>query len=670
MHAAPSRLLTVLVTALSVIGLISVQAAAAPAAQAATVSDPVGEAIAASGDPHSGWHPDPARYGVVQKMNVPVRMKDGTVLRATVAYPADKATGRIAPGRFPTLLTMTPYGAATGVSATGADPYFVQRGYLDIAVDVRGTGTSQGDFDLFNPKQTRDAVQLIDWAAGLPESTGKVGLHGASYLGIDQLLAAAAVGRNSPLKAIFPFVAANDIYRDTAFMGGIPDFSFDSAYFVGVLPGVNIADPVISTARDPRHTAPAVAAELHRATQIPANDATFLAGADLGGPNAYDNGYWRDRSPGTVLDRVVANGIPAYLVGGHYDLFQRGEPLNYAGLQNAAAGRPVGVPMVPGQHVTGRYQLLMGPYTHLGGATAPLHELQLRWFDQWLEGRGSGMDRTDTPLHVYDLGTQHYTEHSHFPYTSARPTTFYLGGPGGPVGAVTGLLGGTGLPGGGGTLSRERPGGTGADTVVWSPAAATSCSRTTDQWTAGALSSVTGRVPANLPCVDDDRLAGVGPTSRSYDSAPMDRPTTVAGPIAATVYATATTTDSEWVVLVEDVAPDGGSRTLTEGALLGSLRARDDQRSWSVDGRTVIPHHPYTQASERPVTPGALTRYDVEVFPTYATIARGHRIRVTLSTADFPHLLPTVPALARLAGGVYQVHRDAAGPSSVTIPLR
>ena len=123
------------------------------------------------------------------------------------------------------------------------------------------------------------------------------------------------------------------------------------------------------------------------------------------------------------------------------------------------------------------------------------------------------------------------------------------------------------------------------------------------------------------------------------------------------------------MVLVEDVAPDGTSRPLTEGALLGSPRARDAGRSWTVDGKTIMPYHPCTEASARPVQPGSVTRYDVEVFPTHATIDPGHRIRVTVSTADFPHLLPTAPELANLAGGVYQLQRGGADASSITIPL-
>jgi predicted acyl esterase len=186
----------------------------------------------------------------------------------------------------------------------------------------------------------------------------------------------------------------------------------------------------------------------------------------------------------------------------------------------------------------------------------------------------------------------------------------------------------------------------------------------------GALSLLTSQLPVKpVPCFDDDRLGQLGPTALTYTSAPFSHARTLAGPISATLYARANRGETQWVVFVEDVAPDGTSRPLTEGALLGSLRAVDGARSWQVDGRTLLPYHPYTKASAQPVTPGAVTRYDIEVFPTYATIAPGHRIRITIDTTDFPHLVPTPPQFVKLFGGSYQVQRTAAAPSSVTLPL-
>jgi predicted acyl esterase len=151
----------------------------------------------------------------------------------------------------------------------------------------------------------------------------------------------------------------------------------------------------------------------------------------------------------------------------------------------------------------------------------------------------------------------------------------------------------------------------------------------------------------------------------------MSTPTRLAGPISATLYATATTTDTEWVVEVQDVAPDGTSRPLTEGALLGSLRAVDATRSWTTaDGGYLLPYHPYTQESATPVVPGQVTRYDVEVFPTYATLAPGHSLRVTVATADQPHLSPSAAVLPHLVGGVYGLQRTPTAPSSIEVPLQ
>ena len=84
----------------------------------------------------------------------------------------------------------------------------------------------------------------------------------------------------------------------------------------------------------------------------------------------------------------------------------------------------------------------------------------------------------------------------------------------------------------------------------------------------------------------------------------------------------------------------------------------------------MLPYHPYTQESAEPVQPGKVTEYQIEIFPTLATIAGGDRLRLTLSTADTPHLTPLPGQLPQLAGGVYTVSRSASAPSSLTVELR
>lgn len=630
-------------------------------ASAATAPDPLAAPAAASAAPGSGWRPEPARYGVATQVNVPVRMADGTVLRATIATPADPRTGKPASDTFPVLLTQSPYGKDSagqlGSSAIGVDPYFVRRGYIDVAVDVRGTGDSAGSFTLFDPQQVKDGVAIVNWAARLPHSSGRVGLHGASYLGINQLLVAGAIGPRSALKAIFPIVASNEVYRDTAFMGGIPDAEFDLVYLGGLLPAVNLINPVVDALVDPASLASVASVELQHLSNTVDYNALWVGQTYLGSKDAYDNNYWWQRSPGSALTSVVHNGIPAYLVGGEYDLFQRGEPLNYAALQNVWAGRPAGAPMLPDQQVTGRYQLLDGPFTHLGaaaGGSSTLDQLELRWFDTWLKGERTGMAQTRTPLHYFDLGRNAYAETTTFPFATAHNTRFYFG------------AGRTGTAGSDndGSLSTTVPASAGDDQLSWLPLGTSMCDRSSDQWLMGAFTTLTSSYGGVKPCLDDDRIAQQGPTALTYTSAPFSRSRAVAGPIMATINARATSTDTEWVVNVEDVAPDGTSKPLTEGALIGSQRSFVASKSWPT-----LPWHPYTAGSLQPVVPGQMTTYEIEVFPTYATLAAGHRLRVTVSSTDFPHLMPTPSQLAALLGGVYRVHYGRGGASSITVPL-
>lgn len=618
--------------------------------------------IAASAAAGSHWKPERAVYGTASINDIPIAGAGGTTIRVNEIYPTT-ASGAPAPGRFPVLLTMTPYGKGQGGSSApgsaqapgggsptgGADNYLVQRGYIEVVMDVRGTGDSNGQWGLFDPIQQQDAVDVVNWAAHLANSTGKVGTYGPSYLGIDQLLLAGAIGKNSPLKAIFPMVPSNDTYRDTAFMGGLVDFEFSEAY-LGLTGEGNLTNPLVDTASDPQLLAQLAGIEADHTSGLASYHAATEANVIAGGNEAYDGTYWQQRNPRNVLARIVANGIPAYLVGGEFDIFQNGEPLDYAALQNAWAGRPASAPMLPGQRTTGRYQLLDGPWEHINGSSVVVDPLELEWFDTWLKGESTGMAATPTPLHYYDLGTGRFDETSTYPFTGSTPKTLYFG------------------PGGTLTAARPTVGTAGSDPVVWSPTGAV-CGRPVDQWAMGGISIPAHQAGLMAPCADADNATGVGPWETTYTTSPLPRPETVAGPITATVYASANTTETEWVAEVEVVTPNGTSYPLTEGALLGSLRATDASQSWTAGGVTVLPWHPYTQGSARPVVPGATEEYRIQIFPTLATIPAGDRLRVTISTTDTPHLVPDEPQLAALAGGRYHIQRTPAAPSSLTVEL-
>ncbi len=618
--------------------------------------------ITASAAPGSTWTPEGAVYGTASVNDIAIPGAGGTPIRVNEIYPTS-ASGAPAPGKFPVLMTMTPYGKGQGGSSApgsasapggtsptgGADNYLVQRGYIEVVMDVRGTGDSNGQWGLFDPVQQQDAVKVLDWAAHLPNSTGSVGTYGPSYLGIDQLLLAGAVGKGSPLKAIFPLVSANDIYRDTSFMGGLLDFEFSETY-LGLTGGLNTVTPAEDTASDPQLLTDLVGIERDHANGLASYHAATTLNILGGGDEAYDGTYWQQRNPSTILGKIVANGIPAYLLGGEFDIFQNGEPLNYAALQNAYDHRPTTAPMLPAQPVTGRYQLIDGPWEHINGSSVDVDPLELEWFDTWLKGEHTGMGTTPTPVHYYDLGTGNFDETTAYPFTGSDPTTLYFGT--------------------GGTLGAAKPtaGTAGHDPVDWSPVGNV-CGRPIDQWSMGGISIASSEAGILAPCTDADNTAQLGPWQTSYTTAPLAQAATVAGPITATVYGSANTAETEWVAEVEEVTPDGTSYPLTEGALLGSQRATDPSRSWTSHGVTVLPYHPYTQASAQPVVPGAIEKYQIQVFPTLVTLAAGDRLRVTISTTDTPHLVPLPSQLAQLVGGRYNIQRTPASPSSLTVEL-
>ena len=610
-------------------------------------------------------------YGVSQPVQHAVRMSDGTRLAVDVYYPTNLRTGAPASGRFPVLLSMTPYGKrssvttqATGGSTYGGDgfyPWLVRHGYVDVVADVRGTGSSDGDFQLFGPRELRDGVELVRWAARLRRSTGRVGMAGSSYVGLNQIYTAGLIGRHSPLRAIAPEAAGIDLYRDLAFGGGIPNVEF-AAVWDTLRTTMTLAAPD-EPAADPSALVRHPATRAQRLAQL---DATMDAEVDTGGPRAFDGPFWEQRAPRNFLAGVVRDSVPALLVSGWNDVYQRGVVLDYAALQNLYArahGRrgghvaaPFG-PMLAGERPTARYQAVIGPAYHNAVVLGrPLQNLLLRWFDTWLKGRRPGMASTRSPLHAYELGAGRWVDAGRYPFASARVRRLWLAG--GRTGTAASLNDGS--------LAATAPRGSGSDRIAWSDATSP-CSNQADQWNTGFVGYVTALAGLpNTPCAKDDRTTQAN--ALTYTTPPMRRAVTVAGPIDARLAVSSSTRDAELVVTVEDVAPGGASRPLTTGALLASNRAVDRAMSWRLPGGTVLPYHPYTRAAARPLQPGAATPVDVEVYATLARIAAGHRLRVTVATAA-THLHPSPVQLAGLMGGVYELQRGGPSGSYVDIPM-
>ncbi|MGN6574772.1 MAG: CocE/NonD family hydrolase [Nocardioides sp.] len=620
------RRLTALAATTALLAALSPAVASATAGAATATGPTTGQA----GDAPSGWEPRPATYGVHVTEDVPVTMSDDTVLRVNVSRPA-RADGSPAPGRFPVILTQTPYNKSAPQLGFRND-FLVEHGYVQVVADVRGTGSSEGEWDSFGAREQEDGAELVRWAHSRERewSNGRIGLWGISYAAINQFFTAAR--RPPGLKAMFPIVPAGDVYRDVVASGGQIDSGF-IPFWLGLVTATGLVPPAVNRISPDA----ALLTLLQHAQGALDFQVPTIADAMTGGDQAYDGPFYRLRSPLEIVDRVE---VPTFVVGGEYDLFQRGEPMLYDALRR--------------NHVPSR--LLIGPWTHMQAASGPglpagkvpsLDVLALRWLDRYVRGdRDPALNSDVKPVTYYEIGSGKW-----------RTARRWLPG---SVDAETFQLAGTASPGSPGDLTRAHQAtGGGSDNVYPVPVAGL-CTRSASQWTAG-LAAIPG-------CETDNRLNDQLGTS--YESAPLDKPLHLMGPINAKLFVSTTARDGMLSVAVEDVAPDGSVDRLTGGWQVLSHRALDRDRMVRRDGETLQPYHPFTRAAQLDVEPGKVMGVDVEVFPTGAVLKKGHRLRVTVQAFDTPHLTAPLPQLADGAGGVITIHHSAKLPSRIVLPVR
>jgi putative CocE/NonD family hydrolase len=289
----------------------------------------------------------------------------------------------------------------------------------------------------------------------------------------------------------------------------------------------------------------------------------------------------------------------------------------------------------------------MGPWYHVSDYDGlHLNALQLRWFDYWLNDEADAAI-SGSPFVFQAIGSSQWFQAREYPLPEATPTRFYLSQSG--------------------RLTTDCPTDESVATISY-VARGSMAGRSLEQWSLGMNSFIATQRGRRIRYDQDNRRLQRG--ALTYTTERFSAPTLVAGPIKLTVHAAATTTETLWVAHLDDVAPDGISRPLTQGALLGSHRALDADRTWYLpDGAVLRPHHVSTRSAVEPVVPGEVTRYDIEIFPTAALLAPDHRLRLTLTTYDFPHLVPTKPARRALAGGRYLLHQGGPTPSHILIPL-
>jgi putative CocE/NonD family hydrolase len=269
-----------------------------------------------------------------------------------------------------------------------------------------------------------------------------------------------------------------------------------------------------------------------------------------------------------------------------------------------------------------------------------LGSLTLQWFDAHVRGIDTGSECIPA-VTQYVLGAERYESAPTWPIPGLRAARWHLRGDGTPTEA--------------------EPGGAEAGRQYLQAPVTGVCTRSTNQWLIGVL--------GQTPCATDNRLDEA--LSLTYTTDPFAEDVRIDGPMEADLWLdTALGGEALTSVAVSSVSPDGTSRGITNGLLRASHRAVDPARSRMLDGQSIQPWHPFTEAALQDVPAGEPVLLPVEIFPTSVVIPAGNRLRVTVAAYDVPHALPPLPAaLASLASGPVTVLNDADHPSSLVLPV-
>lgn len=575
----------------------------------------------------------PAPHGVIIDRNVPAQMRDGVILHADVWRPN-------AEGRFPVLLLRTPYGKqvpqllpSAGVDAVRS----VAEGYVVILQDTRGRGMSGGEWSF--ECEGDDGYDTVEWAASLPYSDGNVGMYGISYLAFAQWMA--ALEKPPHLKALFVQQFGTSIH---SFMAQGGAFHHGGALLWAAIQAPEVILKRVAAGENVLASLGELDVMMNSLTdacmKLPLSGShdfitRFSPFYDEWMSKLDDEMYWRSTD---VLSRVGEIDIPVFHLGGWYDIYNGDVPGLFEGMCRGGGS----------ESTRNSQKLLMGPWVHaLNGSdyiTEPhmgtrasalicdIPGMHLRWFDHWLKGKDTGM-LGEAPVRIFVMGDNAWREEQEWPLARTLWTNLYLRSEGG-----------ANTRHGDGRLDREHASAPEpSDTFTYDPA------NPVPSWGGPNLLPAANFGPkeqSRIECRDDVLV---------YTTPPLDEDVEVTGPVTAMLYATTSAADTDWTVKLVDVHPDGAAY----GVVDGIVRARYRNGPWKAE----------------PIEPGRAYAYEVDLKATSIVFKRGHRIRVQISSSNFPRFARNTNSggpLAtdeRLCVAHQVVLHDAAHPSHIRLPV-
>jgi predicted acyl esterase len=546
------------------------------------------------------------QYRVVVEENVYVPARDGVGLAIDIYRPD-------APGKFPALLAMSPYGKSLQTfetppqpfgkscfeaSVESGDPYFyAPRGYVYIIGDLRGTGDSEGEYEgMFSKHEGQDGADIVEWLAEQSWCDGNVATAGICYFSSMQLHIAAEAPPH--LKCIAPWeIFGDDLYDHGQYEGGVQNIFLYGLYtgtyparcgyaiknvksaMIKNTPKAELDKLVTEALADPDLKQYPYLAHLLRYPEKNPILFDFML-------NPLDGPYYRERSVSERLDNIK---VPAYIGGPLFSFFSMPQINVYNRLN------------VPKK---------MFLYTDMG--TRPWrahHDEILRWYDFWLKGIETGI-MDEEPVRYHTTASEKWATAKEWPLETTQWTDFYFNS-----------LGGLSLEP---DYYNDEP-----DAFVQQPLYVTE---------------------------ERNRV--------SYVSAPLSEDLQVTGPPRITFFAAIDQTDTNFRVEVREADSDA-IYPLASGWLKASHRALDDARTtpWEIA-------HDHTK--EVPVVPGEICEYTVQLRPMSHLFRAGKQIKVEISSIDIPTDIETYDVMWHVCNSattLHKIYRDGCHQSRASLPV-
>jgi len=575
-------------------------------------------------------------HDIVVEKNVEMTTRDGVVLRADIYRP----TGE---GAYPVLLCRTPYSKdvtfplkpGPAISAAIGPVDAVANGYVYVVQDCRGSGASDagdGPYRMYADEKL-DGADAVEWAARQPWSNGNVAIFGTSYVGASAYQA--ATQRPEGLRAIGVNAGPNDFFDDHLHFGGALKL-----YLTGIWSlsrAAELAGRMGASAEEVAQLKDNAARTEEIFRQVPLSAIPELRSEDPDfAPFYFDilKHTERDEWTRAAMDKDDHRNIqvPALVVSGWYYAVTGGAIEHFVNLRRSGGT----------EAAREQSRLIVGPWTvrqAMGGPTGGLDygqtvaassrfgadgmaAVHLRFFDRLLKGE---QIEEDPRVQLFVMGRNEWRRENEYPLTRAKADEWHLGAGGRLSPAAAG--------------ADEQP-----DTFSYDP---------NDPFPSHGGAWV-GPTTAEVGPADQEAVLS-RPDLLVYTSEPLDQDLEVIGEATMTLYAATSGRDTDWVVKLCDVHPDGRTFFVTDGI----LRAR------------------YRHSLDKPelLEPGEIARYEIKLYPTAMAFLAGHRLRIMITSSDFPRYdrnpntgeNPADAASFEVAR--QQVFHDSVRPSHITLPV-